>query len=139
VVTATDRWLKSIGNTYNVHPLDLFYWELRSRFSAMDQGEWDIAQESFTPYNCRRYLATMLAVDERYRSHDDPIHYRLMIRNLWPDVLSEAVNPPRPQRTWATRVRQLRFRAGRAAQRLLGNVATERPLNVSAGAPTARK
>jgi hypothetical protein len=81
----------------------------------------------------------MLSVDECYRSHDDPIHYRLMIRNLWPEVLSEAVNPPRRQRVWATRVRQLRFRTVRAAQRLLGNVMAGRPLNVSAGAPTARK
>ena len=140
VVTATDRWLKSIGNTYNVHPLDLFYWELRAgRFAAMDQGEWDIAQESFTPYNCRRYLATMLAVDERYRSHDDPIHYRLMIRNLWPDVLSEPVNPRRRPPVWATRIRQLRFRTRRATQRLFGNVVAGRPLNVSAGVPTVRK
>ena len=96
VVKAWDHWLSRLGNIYNVHPLDLFYWEhWGGNFAAMDQNEMDIVHESLTPYNCRRYLVKMLSVDEKYRDHDEPIHYRMMIHNLWPEVLREPVNPPR--------------------------------------------
>jgi len=121
VVAATNRWLQSVGETYNVHPLDLFYWEhAAGNYCAYDCSEWDIAQESLTPYNCRRFLMTMLSVDERYRSYKDPIHYRMMIRNLWADVLSEPVNPPTSVGAWASGVTELRHRTAKAAQVVLG-------------------
>jgi hypothetical protein len=68
----------------------------------------------------RRYLMTMLSVDERYRSYKDPIRYRMVIRNLWAEVLSEPVNPPTPLRARASGVTQLRHRTAKAAEPLLG-------------------
>ena len=84
-----------MGNTYNIHILDLFYWEhWAGNFAAMSQAEWDIVQEVFTPYNCRRLLTNMLSVDERLRDHDETVFYRELINELWPEVLSEPINPP---------------------------------------------
>lgn len=96
VIRAWKKWLSELGETHNVHLLDLFYWEhWAGNFAAMAQAEWDIVQEVFTPYNCRELLTTMLAVDERFRDHDEPILYRELIKRLWPETLSEPVNPPR--------------------------------------------
>lgn len=44
----------------------------------------------------------------------------MMIRNLWVAVLSEHVNPPTPERPWATGVTELRHRTAKAAEVVLG-------------------
>jgi hypothetical protein len=109
VVKAWERWLAGLVNIHNVHPLDLFYWEhFGGNFAAMDQSELDIVHETLTPYNCRTFLVKMLSVDEKYRDHDEPIHYRMMIRNLWPEVLSELVNPPEKKSVLLVYTRRLK-------------------------------
>lgn len=109
VVKAWERWLGGLVNIHNVHPLDLFYWEhFGGNFAAMDQSELDIVHETLTPYNCRTFLVKMLSVDEKYRDHDEPIHYRMMIRNLWPEVLSEPVNPPEKKSVLLVYTRRLK-------------------------------
>jgi hypothetical protein len=93
VVDAWTRWLGEMGELYNVELLDLFYWESYSgSFTATGETEYDIVQESFTPYDCRDLITTMLGVEEKYRDHDRPRLYREMIRRLWPDVMCEPVN-----------------------------------------------
>jgi hypothetical protein len=95
VIKAWSAWLSCLGETYDVHPLDIFYWEhWGGNFAAMDQAEMDIAVDTFTPFNCRRLLKTMLSTAESCREHDDPQLYRAMIDILWPAVLIEPVNPP---------------------------------------------
>lgn len=75
--------------------LELFEWEhWAGNFAAMGQSEWDIVQEAFTPYNCRRLLETMLSVDPRHRHHEKPRLCRRLIRRLWPETLSEPINAP---------------------------------------------
>ncbi len=93
-VEALDRWLSEANNT-NLDILDLFFWEDREgNWQAMSQSEWDIAQEVLVPYNCRLFLTNMLSVDRGHRSRPSyAIHERLMLR-LWPQVLSEPINPP---------------------------------------------
>jgi len=96
VLTAWERWLSGVGKLYNIHILDLFYWEhWAGNFAAMAQAEWDIVQEVFTPYNCRSLITNMLSVDEEFRDHDEPILYRHSINALWPEVLNEPINPKR--------------------------------------------
>jgi hypothetical protein len=96
VVRAFDEWLSDTRNAFNVHLLDLFYWEQRmGNWQAMSQLEWDIVQEVFTPLNCRSLLATMLSVDEKYRRPPEFRLHRQLILSLWPDVLSEPINPHR--------------------------------------------
>lgn len=106
VMRAWEKWLSRLGNTFNVHVLDLFYWEhWGGNFAAMDLAEADMVFESFPPYSCRTLLTTMLSTDEALRDHDDPILYRATINNLWPEVLSVPVNPePRPD--WRSLVRK---------------------------------
>jgi hypothetical protein len=95
VIQAWKKWLLRLGDIYNIHVLDLFYWEhWAGNFAAMSQAEWDIVQEVFTPYNCRSLLTNMLAVNEELRDHDETVFYRELINGLWPEVLSEPINPP---------------------------------------------
>ncbi len=95
VVRACAEWLAGVGEVHDLHVLDLFYWEQYSgNFSAIGETEDGIVMEFFTPYNCRRLLTTMLAVDEKYRDHDRPQLYVEAIRRLWPEVLREPVNVP---------------------------------------------
>ena len=96
---AWEEWLLNLNDLHNVHILDLFYWEhWAGNFAAMTQAEFDIVQEVFTPYNCRNFLTNMLSVDEKYRDHDEPILYKKLILKLWPEVLSEPVNPQEKRR-----------------------------------------
>jgi hypothetical protein len=56
-------------------------------------AEYDIAHESFIPYNNRRFFCLELSVNERLRRGrrlDYPIK---LIKNMWPDVLQEPINP----------------------------------------------
>ncbi len=64
----------------------------------MTQLEFDIAwREIITPYNCRDVLTTMLGVDERYRCAPDYTLFKRLIDRLWPEVLSEPINPHKPK------------------------------------------
>jgi len=91
-----ERWLSGANHSYNMNPLDLFCWEqTMGSWVAMIQSECDIVQESFSPFNCRRLITTMLSVEEKHRR--PPIHklYKSLISNLWKEVLSEKINPHR--------------------------------------------
>ena len=53
-----------------------------------------MVQESFSPLNNRRLLALMLGVDVDLRRSPDFRFFASLIGNLWPDVMSEPINPP---------------------------------------------
>jgi hypothetical protein len=90
-----ERWLLDTKQSYNIPLLDLFQWEVKTGcWQAMSQLEWDIVQEVFTPFNCRSLLTTLLSVDERHRRFPDFTLYKSMMAELWPEVLSEPINPP---------------------------------------------
>lgn len=90
-------WLSAVAepankNDYNI--LDLFYWEQRmGQWQAMSQLEWDIAQEVFTPYNCRELIVTILGVDSQYRKRPNYIFQHELIKTLWPETLDNPINP----------------------------------------------
>jgi hypothetical protein len=90
-----ENWLADAAARHNVKLLDLFEWEQgHGNWLAMTQLEFDSAwREIITPYNCREILTTLLAVDERYRRAPHYTLFRLLIRRLWPEVLSEPINP----------------------------------------------
>ena len=74
--------------------LDMFYWEQRmGSWQAMNQTEWDIVQEAFTPYNCRDLLTNLLAVDVKYRNRPRNELFHRIIQRLWTETLGEPVNP----------------------------------------------
>ena len=119
VTKAWERWLSGLGDTYDVNPLDLFYWDhWAGNFAATNQLELDIVYDTFTPYSCRALLATMLSVDESFRDHDHPVLYEEMIRLLWPEVLDEPVNPERELGRRAMLMRRLRQHVSRALMRV---------------------
>lgn len=91
------RWFEeaapqAIDNGYDL--LDLFYWEQRmGRWQASAQLEWDIAQETLSPFNCRALINTWLGVDRTFRVPPSSTLFLEMTHRLWPEVLSEPVNP----------------------------------------------
>ena len=89
------QWLQGLGDTHNVNLFDLLFWDLsHGNWLPMTQLEFDIAwKDIFTPYNCRTILTIMLSVDEKYRKEPDPKLFLETIRNLWPEVLCEPINP----------------------------------------------
>lgn len=100
VINHFDEWLSKASGPakqHNLHILDLFYWEQRmGQWQAMSQLEWDIAQEVFTPFNCRELLTTMLSVDEKYRKGPNYLLYKEIIKFTWPETLNKPINPKPP-------------------------------------------
>jgi hypothetical protein len=108
VIQSYDRWLSSLGNLHNVHPLDLFEWEQgHGNWLAMCQLEFDVAwQDIFTPYNCRKLLETMLAVSDRYRESPDYSLHKMLVSNLWPELLEVPINPrPHQKKSFADTIK----------------------------------
>jgi hypothetical protein len=74
--------------------LALFHWEQRGgRWAAASFNEYDITHESFTPYNNRYLNILLLGVSERYRRNRMWYLAIKIISEIWPDVLSEPINP----------------------------------------------
>jgi hypothetical protein len=94
-VRAFRRWLADVPKNLPIGILDLFYWEQKcGNWLAVGQTEWDITgNSSFTPYNCRALLATLLAVNEEYRLPPFYELHRALIKELWPEALSVPINP----------------------------------------------
>ena len=91
------RWLDGAGAACadaGMNILTLFDIELRSRWVAAALSEYDIAHETFNPYNNRELLSLDLAIDERYRRSRQKTMLLKQIRYMWPEVLTEPINPP---------------------------------------------
>jgi hypothetical protein len=94
------KWLSDATNSYNINLLDLFTWEqTMGSWVAMIQSECDIVQESFTPFNCRSLIETMLSVEEKHRRPPMRKLYKKLIASLWKKVLIEPINPHRGRKT----------------------------------------
>jgi hypothetical protein len=56
--------------------------------------EFDIAwHDIFTPFNCRELLVCMMSVDEKYRSSPDHMLFKILIEEMWPELMCEPINP----------------------------------------------
>ena len=91
-----DKWLegaKPVCEGAKMNILVLFDLELRSRWIAAAISEYDIAYETFNPYNNRRLLQLELSVNERFRKGRRLDFHIKQIRNMWPEVLMEPINP----------------------------------------------
>jgi hypothetical protein len=75
--------------------MDLFFLEQRmGRWAAAAFSEYDIAHETFNPYNNRHLHSLMLGINERHRRNrrwDVMVNH---ITSMWPEVLIEPINPP---------------------------------------------
>jgi hypothetical protein len=94
-IQAFKRWLADTPINLPVGIPDLLFWEQKiGIWLANGQTEWDIiGSSSFTPYNCRSLLATLLSVNEEYRKPPFYELHRALIKEMWPETLSEPVNP----------------------------------------------
>jgi hypothetical protein len=91
------RWLDDAEDACSragMNVLTQFDIELRSRWVAAALSEYDIAHETFNPYNNRNLLSLDLAVDERYRRSRQKTILIRQIKHMWPEVLAEPINPP---------------------------------------------
>jgi len=94
VVQAFAKWLESAASP-GIDLIDLFCWEqMAGRWQSKVRAEYDMVQESFSPLNNRRLLSILLSVDPQSRRAPDFRFILELIETLWPEVLSEPINPP---------------------------------------------
>jgi hypothetical protein len=75
--------------------MDLFFLEQRmGRWATEAFSEYDIAHETFNPYNNRYLHCLMLAISEKYRRNRRWAVIMKHIKYMWPEVLLEPINPP---------------------------------------------
>lgn len=89
------RWLETLERPMDYNLADLFYLEQRAgRWMASSQLEFGhVWRDVFAPFNSREILTSFLTVPEASRC---PPHNRLftdLITRLWPEALSEPINP----------------------------------------------
>ncbi|AAT88560.1 hypothetical protein ATY41_11375 [Leifsonia xyli subsp. xyli] len=98
---------------------DLFYWEHRcGSWQSQSQLEWDIAQETFTPFSNRILLGTLLGVPAAERADHGNTLLREIIRAADPAALRVPINPRTPYRRAVEFGERLRHRARRELRRL---------------------
>jgi len=74
--------------------LDLFYWEQRmGNWGTLFPFEQDIAVEEISPFNNRSLLCALLRVPPQRRKAPHYRFFQKLARHLWPQALSEKVNP----------------------------------------------
>lgn len=91
-----DKWLEGAKNaceSAKINLLVLFDLELRSRWIAAAISEYDITYETFNPYNNRHLFCLELSVNERHRKGRRLDFHMKQIKNMWPEVLMEPINP----------------------------------------------
>jgi len=97
-------WLaaaKPVAVQYNLNIMTLFWWEvLIGNWGSVGNSESDIAIEEFDPYNSHFLYETFLSVDPKYRTFNDNILFKELIRYMWPQLLDFPVNPPENYNTW---------------------------------------
>lgn len=97
VIEEYRKWLSTggiIAQEMNYNLLELFNWEERNgNLYTAFQVDKDIAQEEFTPYNCRKLMEVFLSVPNKYRDIHTNIYFRAMIKHLWPDLVTIPFNP----------------------------------------------
>ena len=92
-----EEWLndaRPFARKHDISIPDLFYWEQRVGNWGAEHGlELDIAVEEFWPFNNAMLLLNGLKIDGSQRSWPRYAFFIELIENLWPEVLSEPINP----------------------------------------------
>lgn len=93
-----DDWLKDSTEAcraYNFNIWYLFYWEERlGNWGTQYQIDKDIAQMDINPFNSRLLVQYILSVEPPYKIEAAKyVFTKEIINNLWPEVLSEPINP----------------------------------------------
>jgi len=103
VVENYRKWLDTNGEIFtknNYYIPDLFNWEERNgNWYSNFQTDKEIAQDEFSPYNCRNLMQVFLSVPKKYRDVHTNIYFQAMIKHMWPELLSVPINPNRMKYT----------------------------------------
>lgn len=101
------KWIKSTNNFRFYNILDLFYWEQRiGSWFAQNCLEFDTAWlDIFIPFNNRKLLTDMLSVSEHHRKGPSYRLYVRLMKHLWPEVLSYPINPHKPKKGLAFKLK----------------------------------
>ncbi|MBD2158158.1 hypothetical protein [Leptolyngbya sp. FACHB-16] len=90
-------WLEDAADyseSSGVPLLDLFYWEQRLGNWGADQPfQKDIAIEEICPCNNRSLIAHLLLINPSKRLTPNYEFFRKLIQSMWPEVLTEPINP----------------------------------------------
>jgi hypothetical protein len=93
--TQLDTWLKDIHPLcieYGYKILDITYWEQRmGNWGTLYPAEQDLAIDQISPFNNRLLLTTLMGVDIKYRIYPNFTLYTKIIKNLWPEALSQPI------------------------------------------------
>ncbi|NJB35396.1 hypothetical protein [Croceivirga sp. JEA036] len=111
------KWYQEVAQTKNNKGfpiLDLFHWEVSTgSWQSQSQLEWDLVYDTFTPFNNRELLEIMLRIDTKYRSKPDYPLYRDVMQQLWPEVLTEPINPATTKRKVIDFTKRILVRLGK--------------------------
>ncbi|MDV7140207.1 hypothetical protein R3X28_15045 [Maribacter sp. TH_r10] len=101
----------TVNKGYNI--LDLFHWEVSTgSWQSQSQMEWDLVHDTFTPFNNRELLDIMLHIDTKYRCKPNYTMYRDSMNILWPEVLSQPINPLTPKLALKAKLKSLLVEVG---------------------------
>lgn len=100
VLSHYNNWYKINKNLFEENEyriLDMLYWEENcANWVAKTKSEFRALNVNvFSPFNSRELLLTLLSIDKKYRRKQNPIVYKKMISELWPELLEVPVNPGR--------------------------------------------
>jgi hypothetical protein len=114
------RWLETVERPFNYNLADLFYLEQRAgRWLATSQLEFGhVWRDVFAPFNSREIVTSLLAVPEALRRPPRNQLFTDLITHLWPEALSEPINPHKV-RTPSGRLRRFAERLKRRFRRAL--------------------
>jgi hypothetical protein len=95
-IRQAEKWLKEIQKSdidiEQINLWDLFYWEQYiGNWGTSFQATLDISNEELFPFNCREIVETSYGLNE-LPYNNSPLFIGV-INELWPEVLTEPVNP----------------------------------------------
>jgi hypothetical protein len=97
-VNQCEKWLEAVrpvARACGVNIMTLLLWEqLLGNWGAVGNSESDIAIEEFDPYNSHYLYETFLSVDKKHAARGGRFLFELMIKRMWPELLSFPINPP---------------------------------------------
>jgi hypothetical protein len=97
-VAEYNEWLhknQPVFSRFGYNTLDMFYWEevVANRMGKSTTDCHALHHSILPVFNCRYLMNTMLGVNVRHRDKQNHVLYLELIRALWPEVLSEPINP----------------------------------------------
>ena len=77
--------------------IDLFYWEQRlGNWGSLYPFEQDIAIEENCPHTNKNLILSLFRIPIKKRSYPKCVFIYNLIKTLWPETLSEPINPVGP-------------------------------------------